>query len=61
VHADAVAVREVVTNGVVAVGCRAGVWEIQMSWWKTALIYIGKKALEIAGDELAKKGASKPK
>ena len=30
-----------------------------MSWWKTALIYIGKKALEIAGDELKKKAAKK--
>ncbi len=30
-----------------------------MSWWKTALIYIWKKALEIAGDELKKKAAKK--
>jgi hypothetical protein len=59
VHADAFAIREVVTNGVVAVGCRAGVWEIQMSWWKTALIYIGKKAIEIAGEELGKKATRK--
>jgi hypothetical protein len=26
-----------------------------MSWWKTALVWIGKKALEIAGEELKKK------
>ena len=31
-----------------------------MSWWQTALVYLGKKALEIAGDELKKKTA-KPK
>ena len=30
-----------------------------MSWWKTALIYVAKKALEIAGDELKKKTAKK--
>ena len=30
-----------------------------MSWWKTALVYLGKKALEIAGDELKKKAATK--
>jgi hypothetical protein len=26
-----------------------------MSWWKTALVWIGKKALELAGEELKKK------
>ena len=31
-----------------------------MSWWKTALLYVAKKAIEIAGDELKKKTA-KPK
>jgi hypothetical protein len=32
-----------------------------MSWWKTALLYIAKKAIEIAGEELKKKSAKKPK
>lgn len=31
-----------------------------MSWWKTALLYVAKKAIEIAGEELKKKTA-KPK
>ncbi len=30
-----------------------------MSWWKTALLYLAKKAVEVAGEELKKK--SKPK
>lgn len=30
-----------------------------MSWWKTALLYVAKKAIEIAGDELKKKTAKK--
>lgn len=30
-----------------------------MSWWKTALIYVAKKAMEIAGEELKKKTAKK--
>ncbi len=30
-----------------------------MSWWKTALIYLAKKAVAIAGEELAKKTAPK--
>ena len=30
-----------------------------MSWWKTALLYVAKKAIEIAGDEPKKKTAKK--
>ena len=30
-----------------------------MSWWKTALLYVAKKAIEIAGEELKKKTAKK--
>lgn len=30
-----------------------------MSWWKTALLYLAKKAVEIAGEELKKKGQPK--
>jgi hypothetical protein len=31
-----------------------------MSWWKKALIYAAKKAIQIAGEELAKKTEPKP-
>ena len=30
-----------------------------MSWWKSVLVYLGKKALEIATEELEKKTAKK--
>jgi hypothetical protein len=30
-----------------------------MSWWKTALLYLAKKAIQIAGEELGKKAAKK--
>jgi hypothetical protein len=30
-----------------------------MTWWQKALIYVGKKALQIAGEELGKKVARK--
>lgn len=30
-----------------------------MTWWQKALIYIGQRALEIAGEELKKKAAKK--
>jgi hypothetical protein len=56
VHADALEVREALPDGVVALGRGADLREIcEMSWWKTALVWIGKKALEIAGEELKKK------
>jgi hypothetical protein len=32
-----------------------------MSWWKPILIALGKKALELAGEELAKKATKKTK
>jgi hypothetical protein len=44
---------------VVAVGRCAALWEMDMSWWKQALIYVGKKALQIAGEELGKKTRKK--
>jgi hypothetical protein len=43
----------------VAVGRSQSRGETEMSWWKTALIYLAKKALQIAGEELGKKVAKK--
>jgi hypothetical protein len=59
VYADALTFWEVVSDGVVAVGRCAALWEMDMSWWKQALIYVGKKALQIAGEELGKKTRKK--
>ena len=32
-----------------------------MKWWQKALIYLGERALEWAGEELKKKKTTKPK
>jgi hypothetical protein len=59
VYAISFAVRVLFSGGMVALGWCPDLWENAMSWWKTALIYIGKKALQIAGEELKKKAAKK--
>ena len=32
-----------------------------MSWWKSALLYLAQKAIEVAGEELKKKGKAPKK
>jgi hypothetical protein len=59
VHAVAQSVRILLSSGVVAVERGTAPRITDMSWWKTALIYVAKKALQIAGEELGKKAAKK--